>query len=1219
MSVERTRELARDDDDPTIDSMLRDAAATVALGMPTEFAGTERFELVRRLGEGGFGVVFEAIDRVDGGRVALKVLRRPYAERLYRFKREFRALTELVHPNLVRLHDLFADGHDIFFTMECIDGASPREHLAARPDDLLDVLRQLAEGLAALHAAGKLHRDVKPSNILVERGGRVVLLDFGLAVDKDEHTSELAGTPLYMSPEQHRGEPLTEASDWYAFGVVLFELLTGEAPAPEGAPRASTLAGETPAPERCAPRASTLAEGISPELDELCAALLEREPARRAGGDDVLRRLRGAPRPPARTERFVGRTAELATLAELFERSAAGQGVVALARGPSGIGKSALLRRFVEALRVRAPDAMVLAGRCYERESVPYKALDAVIDELAHKLRRLPARVSASLMPRDAHALEQLFPVLRQVPGFQEACASRHDHGDAAEVRARGTSALRELFARLADRWPVVVCVDDLQWGDVDSALLLAELWRPPAAPAVFWLATFREEEATTSPLLRHLDTLREGALRDVAVHELHLAGLGDDDARALAAALLADSDDARARAIAHESGGSPFFVHELARLRDGHHALADLVRHRLGPLEGAARRVLEVVAVGARPLDVAVVAAAAGARDELRPALATLRAEHLIRLRDGAPKLVEVYHDRIREAVVRDLRDRALRATHRRLAAALEERGDSDPAQVGSHLADGGEPERAIAFLVRAAERATSALALDEAARLYQRALDLCGQLAEPADTLALELASAAVLSNADRGLDAARRWSQVLDRVDGSRRTDLRRRAAEEMLHHGRIDEGYAILGTVLDELDLAMPRSRAGAVARIAWGRLRDAMSRGRLHRRRAPPGERELQRIDALGGMVWTTTLLDPLMAAALQTQYLALALRSGDPIRATRALSLDAGLAALAGSHARSARSLARARVIAPHAGETIYALELAEGIVDLLEGRWIASLERLAEVERHAFQVRGHSSIRGTVYLTQIMNLFWMGRSGDALRRLPALIGDMDQRGNRNGWLWLSLLEAWALSCSGRLDEAWARHAEVEARLPARGFQVLRWYLEFGKVKFLLLEDKGEEAWRQLEEAERRTRFGFIAGSQRLSKAWVRASAALLRGAQQPAQRSAMLAEARRQLRRLAKERPGWVKAVIHGLGACIASVEGRGDDALRLLAEAEPLLETYHLEAPLAVARLVRGRAIGGELGAEAAARGQAWMDAQLASPAIARVLLPGAWSAPR
>src|SRR6185436_19424893 len=163
------------------------------------------------------------------------------------------------------------------------------------------------------------------------------------------------------------------------------------------------------------------------------------------------------------------------------------------------------LRHFLDELRHERPDAMILSGRCYELESVPYKALDAVVDDLARQLRRLPEVEAAALLPRDAHALATLFPVLRQVPAFARGTAHA-DRADAADVRGRALLALRELFARLADRRPVVVCVDDLQWGDVDSAVLLAELIRAPNPPSVFWLASFREEEAATSPMLRRLD-----------------------------------------------------------------------------------------------------------------------------------------------------------------------------------------------------------------------------------------------------------------------------------------------------------------------------------------------------------------------------------------------------------------------------------------------------------------------------------------------------------------------------------------------------------------------------------------------------------------------------------------------------------------------------------------------------------------------------------------
>src|SRR5262249_40431214 len=150
---------------------------------------------------------------------------------------EFRTAAELVHPNLVRLHELFSDGAEWFFTMDFVDGvtlpaliestAAPR-----RAELIRHVLRQLAVALNDLHKEGILHGDLKPSNFLVVGlDQRVVLLDFGLARPLGAtQEREFAGTPAYMAPEQVMGHDLSAAADWYSFGVVLHEALTGELP-----------------------------------------------------------------------------------------------------------------------------------------------------------------------------------------------------------------------------------------------------------------------------------------------------------------------------------------------------------------------------------------------------------------------------------------------------------------------------------------------------------------------------------------------------------------------------------------------------------------------------------------------------------------------------------------------------------------------------------------------------------------------------------------------------------------------------------------------------------------------------------------------------------------------------------------------------------------------------------------------------------------------------
>src|SRR5215467_8331199 len=275
-------------------------------GHTAPLLGGGRFEVRGTLGAGGAGVVYRAFDGQLQREVALKLLRQASGRDLYRFKKEFRALADIVHPNLVALHELHAADGDWFFTMELVEGVSfidwvrpsgesgpgrPRSDIVAAHVDLARLhgsLVQLVDALIALHRAGKLHRDLKPSNVLVTQTGRLTLLDFGLVATVAEDNPErlAVGTPVYMSPEQAADQPLGEASDWYSLGAMLYEALVGRRPF-EGESEQVMTRKQTEQP--VAPR--QLDPSAPSDLSQLCMMLLQPRPAARPSGLMVLEAL----------------------------------------------------------------------------------------------------------------------------------------------------------------------------------------------------------------------------------------------------------------------------------------------------------------------------------------------------------------------------------------------------------------------------------------------------------------------------------------------------------------------------------------------------------------------------------------------------------------------------------------------------------------------------------------------------------------------------------------------------------------------------------------------------------------------------------------------------------------------------------------------------------------------------------------------------------------
>ncbi|MBK7400473.1 MAG: protein kinase [Myxococcales bacterium] len=1178
-----------------------------------------RYEIRRPLGRGGMGVVYEAFDRTRGARVALKTMRRLGPRDLYRFKNEFRALADVVHPNLVTLYELDVDHDHLFFTMELVEGTDFLGHvtvgarseggLACDEARLRSALVQLVDGVSALHASGKLHRDLKPSNVLVTAEGRVVLLDFGLVSSLGLEGGEafdpgLVGTPEYMSPEQGAGSGLSEASDWYSLGVILYEALTGALPFV--GPPMRILLEKQREPAR-SPRA--LVAGVPPDLDALCTSLLERSPSRRPSSSELRRLLSTAPSPlsPARPSRsvLVGRAPHLAELSRSFETALAGGCSVIHVRGRSGMGKSLLVQRFLDGLAEQQPDTVVLAARCYERESVPYKALDGIVDALSVHLQRLPPAEVEVVLPLEIRALTRLFPVLKGIDAVAAALSRRRDVADPQELRRRAASALREVLTRIAMRRPLVLFIDDLQWADADSAGLVEELLRPPDPPPLLLVASYRSEDVGSVFVAALRRAQEKGAIE---TREIEVGTLDPSDARELARTLLGDTPEreAQAVAIAAESRGSPFFVDVLAQHADTRRGLAgpsaapprleEILHEQVRALSEDARRLLEVVAIAATPLSRAVAGLAAElAGEHEATALAQLRAARLVRssqVRDEY-RLV-TYHDRVRESVVARLDAPSRTKIHLALAEALVSTGSADHEALVVHFDEGGEPTKAAEAAAVAAEKAAETLAFDRAAALFERALRHPALTPEAEQELRLALAEA--LTNDGRDADAAEVRLRMASHASALEALELRRRAAEQFLVSGHFDRGYALLRSVLADVGERFPVSPLSVLFWVLVTRLRLVL-RGLGFREAAPESldRAAMVRIDSLGAAGAGFAMTDNMRGAFFQTKNLLLSLDAGDPRRIARALSLEVCFTSAGGARTRArtfalldaARAIAR-RVDTPEAKALA---DLAAGYASYMNGEWDDAKTAFVAAEEgfrdKCIDVNWLlSSTRTMLYRTLVLR----GELGELAVRLPPVLRTAAIRGDEYATANFRAIPLTMLHLAeDQPDSAAENLRRLEEELPHGVFHIQHYYALLSALELDLYVGearRGLDRLRRVTSALRRSLLLRVE-TVRVLQLDLHARCAIGAAAATRGSPSAdLVARAANDAREISRVGSPWTLALAPVLRAGVSAVRGDRVGAVAELAHAEEALTATHMFLRAAAVRRRRGQLLGGDEG---------------------------------
>jgi hypothetical protein len=1097
-------------------------------------------------------------------------------------------------------------------------------------------LPQLARGIAALHRAGKLHRDLKPSNVLVDGAGRVVVLDFGLVDDgrADHDEGQIQGTPAYMAPEQASSEPAQPASDWYAVGVMIFEALTGRLPFCGSASQIliAKWKGDL------SPLASSLSPHVPEDLDLLCAELLRVDPVSRPTGEEILRRLgvdaAGGPRRAAAVDGLLGRDPELATLRRAYADVSPGKPIVQWIHGGSGIGKSALLEQLLGPLR-GGGGSLVFEGRCHACESVPYKAFDAVVDELARHLSRLAREQLAALLPDDVAELATVFPVLRGV--LEEAGAPARDVKDARdmnEVRVHAFRALKEILRRLAAQRPLVIAIDDLQWGDVDSARLLRELLAAPDAPGLLFVGLYRSEDAARSTFLQELPELLAAGGRE-GVRELTIDLLTPSDARRLALELLGPGAAALIETIVAETSGNPFLIEEFVRYTMQRDAgaqveprdppsVGSMVLARVGDLTPKARRLLEIVAVAGRSVEQRIALAAAELGVEAMSVVRALETSSLLRadgLRDE--DAVEIYHDRIRESVIGALTPEVLAAHHRALGEALESRGTAAPEVLAEHFLAAGDRVRGVPYALRAAERAASALAFERAAGLYQLVLD--GYTGPPTELRSLKLRRADALVNAGRCAEAAPCYLECASSALPAEALDLRRRAAEQLLVAGRVDEGTEVLRSVLAELGIAYPSTDGRALVGTLLGLVRLGV-RGLAfpERRTSEISARDRQQLEACLTAARGLGAYDMSRGAYFSVETLRLALRTGEPASTAHSL---AGVGAML-AYGGSAFGIRQGGRMIQHAFERARqtnnpaltaTAEVHLGISQMAAGRWaqaVATTDPAQRVLRERSRGYGHEAGYGE--MSSIFSLEYLGRLREVGWRADACLREADITGNLYTRVQASLYLALGRIAADdpRGGATLAREALALWPLEHQTFLFQHWlglkvstYCDLYAGRPAAAFDRIRDAWPRIE-ASSLLQMQFI----RIFALQLRAGSALALAASQRAERARLLDLAERDARRLERERTTIARAASSQIRAGVAVLRGRRADMLARLDGAVVGYERAGMAIHAETARRTRGALLGGEGVSQVAAA-----EAQMRSEGItnptkwARVYAPG------
>jgi class 3 adenylate cyclase len=744
---------------------LSGVPASPAPALPKSFAAG-RYEVLRFLGEGGKKRVYLAHDSRLERDVAVALIKTEGLDEagLARVSREARAMGRLGdHPHVVTVLDVGEENGQPYIVSQYMGGGSVDDLLRRAEkrrlplDQALRLSGQICSALEYAHGRGVIHRDLKPGNVWLTADGTAKLGDFGLALalDRSRLTIEgmMVGTVAYMPPEQALGRAPDGRSDLYALGAMLYEVVTGRPPF-LGDDAVAVISQHINTP----PVAPTWHNADVPRaLEALILRLLAKAPEDRPESAAAVRQVLAtvASAKPSSVDQagaaeanpldrlatgvFVGREREMDELRAGFEDTLSGRGRLFMLVGEPGIGKTRTAEELATYARLRK--AQVLWGRCYEGEGAP--AYWPWVQAIRGYVHDRDPQALLSEMGSGASDIAQVVSEVRQrLPGLPAP-----PHLEPEQARFRLFDSITTFLRNATKGQPLVLVLDDLHWADKPSLLLLQFLARELRGARLLVLGTYRDVDLRRQhPLSQTLGELT----REQLSQRILLRGLGRPDVqRFIEITAGVKPPPPMVEAVYKETEGNPFFVNEVVRLlvADGRlehpeqvkswsvsipQSVREVVGRRLDHLSAECNRVLTAAAVIGREFGVDVLERVSDLNGDRL--LETLEEAAAARVIAEVPRSAGRYafaHALIRETLYEELSTTRRARLHRQIGETLETLYGANPephlAELAHHFfeaAQGGDVNRAIAYAVRAGDRAADLMAHEEAARLYELAL---------------------------------------------------------------------------------------------------------------------------------------------------------------------------------------------------------------------------------------------------------------------------------------------------------------------------------------------------------------------------------------------------------------------------------------------------------------------------------------------------------------